>query len=84
MPRVAGYLTVCARLRLRVTYSRSVKTERFSPYWRTMGALVAPAMAHTAHGTLLGRRGDLTAAAEEIERGSSAAGQRIWHLLPGG
>jgi hypothetical protein len=47
-----------------------------------MGALVAPAMAHTAHGTLLGRRGDLTAAAEEIERGI-AFGERLpaWQLI---
>jgi LuxR family maltose regulon positive regulatory protein len=40
------------------------------------------AMAHIVHGTLLGRRGELTAAAEEIERGV-AFGKRLraWQLI---
>jgi LuxR family maltose regulon positive regulatory protein len=40
------------------------------------------AMAHTVHGTMLGRRGDLRAAAEEIEHGL-ALGERLraWQLI---
>ena len=40
------------------------------------------AMAHIVHGTVLGRRGELTAAAEEIERGL-ALGERLgaWQLI---
>jgi ATP/maltotriose-dependent transcriptional regulator MalT len=40
------------------------------------------AMAHVAHGTLLGRRSDMAAAAEEIERGIELGDrQRAWQVV---